>query len=216
MYFYPMYIDDRLIETLGKAKKILPYIDIPLQHIDDTMLKRMSRRVNQAQTVELIKRLRKGIPNLAIRTTFITGFPGETDEQFETLAQFIESARFERLGVFTYSFEPDTPAAKLPDHLSEEVKNARRDRLMEIQQQNAFERCKEQIGKQMDVILDRVVDAENNVWIGRSYADAPDVDALVYVTGDPEVPLSAGQIVLCEIVTFQDYDLVAAAIGEPR
>ncbi len=216
MYFYPMYIDDRLIQTIAKSKRILPYVDIPLQHVNDSMLKRMSRRVNQAQTVELIRKLRKGIPNLAIRTTFITGFPGETDEQFEELAQFIESARFERLGVFTYSFEPDTPAAKLPDHLPEDVKNARRDRLMEIQQANAFRWCESQIGRQIDVILDRSVDAENNVWVGRSYADAPDVDALVYVTGEEDVPLAAGLIVPCEVVTFQDYDLVAAAVGNPR
>ncbi|MFO0924289.1 MAG: 30S ribosomal protein S12 methylthiotransferase RimO [Pirellulales bacterium] len=216
MYFYPMYIDQQLIETIAGAKRILPYIDIPLQHANDTMLKRMSRRVNRADTEDLVQRLRAGIPNLVLRTTFITGFPGETDEQFEELEDFVSRSRFERMGVFTYSLEPDTPAAKLSDHLPERIKNERRNRLMALQQENAFAFGDEQIGKTLDVILDRPVDREANVWIGRSYADAPDVDALVYVTGAADAPLSAGKIVPCEIVATQDYDLVAAAVGEAR
>ncbi len=180
------------------------------------MLKRMSRRVNRADTEDLVQRLRAGIPNLVLRTTFITGFPGETDEQFEELEDFVSRSRFERMGVFTYSLEPDTPAAKLSDHLPERIKNERRNRLMALQQENAFAFGDEQIGKTLDVILDRPVDREANVWIGRSYADAPDVDALVYVTGAADAPLSAGKIVPCEIVATQDYDLVAAAVGEAR
>ena len=148
-----------------------------------------------------------------MRTTFITGFPGETDEEFEELEEFVAEQKFERLGVFTYSFEPDTPAAKLPDHLSEEVKNERRDRLMEVQQDVAFEWNEAQIGRELDVILDTAVPDEENAWIGRSYADAPDVDGVVYVTGEG---LAAGAIVPCEIVARSEYDLVAAAIGEPR
>jgi ribosomal protein S12 methylthiotransferase len=212
MYFYPMYIDDRLIETIAKARHILPYIDMPLQHINDTMLKRMSRRVNRQQTEELVQKLRSGIPNLVLRTTMITGFPGETDEQFEELEDFVARARFERVGVFTYSIEPDTPAAKLTDHLPERIKKERRNRLMAIQQQNAFDWCQSQVGKRLDILIDRPVDAARHVWLGRSFADAPDVDSVVYVTGDPASPLVAGQLVPAEIVAFQDYDLVAAAI----
>lgn len=212
MYFYPMYIDDHLIQTIASAKKIIPYIDIPLQHVNDTMLKRMSRRVNREQTEELVQKLRDGIPNLVIRTTMIAGFPGETDEQFDELEEFVARSRFERLGVFTYSIEPDTPAAKLPDHLPERIKKERRKRLMAIQQQNAFDWCSAQVGKTFDVIIDKPFDLDKNVWIGRSYADAPDVDSVVYVTGQPDQPLAAGLLVRAEVVTFQDYDLVAAAI----
>ncbi len=211
MYFYPMYITDELIETIASSKKILPYIDIPLQHINDTMLRRMSRRVTRSETEDLLARLRSRIDGLALRTTFITGFPGETDEQFEELCEFVARQRFERVGVFTYSFEPDTPAASLPNLVADEVMQGRRERLMQIQQDVAFARNETQIGTQLDVILDQPVAGEHNVWIGRSYADAPDVDAVVFVTGG-ERKLSAGEIVPCEIVTARDYDLVGVAI----
>ncbi len=216
MYFYPMYIDDRLIETIADSEKILPYIDMPLQHFNAEMLRRMSRRVTPESTRELVAKLRSRIDNLVLRTTFITGFPGETEAHVQELADFIEESQFERLGVFTYSLEPDTPAAKLPDHLPEEVKAERRDRLMKLQQQLAFEWCGRQVGGALEVILDKVVDPAANVWIGRSYADAPDVDAAVYVTGQKRKPLAAGQIVPVEIVGHRDYDLIAAAIGTPR
>lgn len=216
MYFYPMYIDDQLIETIASAERILPYIDIPLQHINDTMLRRMSRRVTREQTERLLEKLRSGIDNLSLRTTFITGFPGETDEQFDELAEFVAEQQFERLGVFTYSFEPDTPAAQLPDQVSEAVMEERRDRLMQVQQQVAFAQNEARIGSCMDVILDLALPDEDNVWIGRTFADAPDVDSVIYVTGSDEVPLSTGKIVASEIVATQDYDLVAVAVGEPR
>jgi ribosomal protein S12 methylthiotransferase len=148
-----------------------------------------------------------------MRTTFITGFPGETDEQFGELVDFVAEQKFERLGVFTYSFEPDTPAARLPDHLPDEVKLARQAELMGVQQEIAFDWNASQIGRQMDVLLDTPLEGEQGVWLGRSYADAPDVDGVVYVTGEG---LKAGQIVPCEIVTSKDYDLVAVATGEPR
>jgi ribosomal protein S12 methylthiotransferase len=216
MYFYPMYIDDQLVSTIAGAKKILPYIDMPLQHINDTMLKRMARRVTRDKTHELVTKLREGIPNLVMRTTMITGFPGETDEQFDELEAFVAEMRFERVGVFTYSIEPDTPAAKLPDHLPERIKKERRNRLMAVQQQNAFAWCEERIGTRMDVLIDKVVDEANNVWLGRSYADAPDVDATVFVTGEKDKPIKAGDLVDCEIVSSKNYDLVAAAIGPIR
>ena len=173
----------------------------------------MQRRVNRADTEQLLGKLRSQVKNLVMRTTFITGFPGETDEQFEELEAFIRQQRFERLGVFTYSFEPDTPAARLPDHLSEEVKESRRERLMAAQQEIAFEWNAAQVGKKMDVLIDRAVPGQKDAWIGRGHADAPDVDGIVYVTGKK---LAAGKIVPCEIVTTSEYDLVGVAVGKPR
>ncbi len=215
MYFYPMYIDDELIDTIADSSKILPYIDIPLQHASDRMLRRMARRVTRSQTEELLGRLRSRIEGLSLRTTFITGFPGETDEDFAELVEFVERHKFERMGVFTYSLEPDTPAASLPDHLPAEVMEARRERLMEVQQAMTFAALERQVGRTLDVILDQPVPGERNVWIGRSGADAPDVDGLVFVTGDRH-KLRAGDIVPCEIVATQEYDLVAVAAGKPR
>lgn len=213
MYLYPMYFSDELIEVLASARRIVPYLDLPLQHINDTMLRRMQRRVNRGATEELLTKLRRAMPNLVMRTTFITGFPGETDEQFAELVEFVQQQRFERMGVFTYSFEPDTPAARLPDHLSDDVKNARREELMAVQQEIAFEFNASRVGKRYDVLLDRAVPAEQGAWIGRTYADAPDVDAVVYASGKH---LRAGQIVECEVVAAHGYDLVAAAVGKPR
>ena len=213
MYFYPMYIDDELIDTLASSKRIIPYLDMPLQHASDVMLKRMQRRVNNADTEELLDKLRARIPNLVMRTTFITGFPGETDEQFDELVDFVRRQKFERTGVFTYSLEPDTPAAKLPDHVSEEVREERRGRLMAEQQRIAFEWNEQQVGKQVDIIIDAPVPGEASAWIGRSYADAPDVDSVTYVTGER---LSVGDLVKCEIVACKDYDLIAVAVDEPR
>ncbi len=213
MYLYPMYFSDELIERIAGSRKIVPYLDLPLQHINDTMLRRMQRRVSRSETEELLSKLRRRIEGLVMRTTLITGFPGETDVQFEELVDFVQVQRFERLGVFGYSLEADTPAAKLADHLPEEVKLARRDRLMAVQQQIAFEWNAAQIGRQYDVLVDREVPGEKRAWIGRGYADAPDVDGAVYVSGGK---LRAGQIVRCEIVATSDYDLVGVAVDKPR
>jgi ribosomal protein S12 methylthiotransferase len=215
MYFYPMYVTDELIDVISASRRIVPYLDMPLQHINDTMLRRMARRVTRQQTEEMLAKLRSRIPNLAIRTTFITGFPGETEEQFTELAGFVRAQRFERMGVFTYSLESDTPAANLPDHLSEDVKESRRGRLMAVQQEVAFDWTSAQVGKRIEVIIDQPVPDERNVWVGRSMADAPDVDAAVYVTGGPH-KLQPGRIVPCEVVTCQDYDLVAVALERGR
>jgi ribosomal protein S12 methylthiotransferase len=215
MYFYPMYINDESIDVIAGSQRILPYIDMPLQHASDPMLRRMSRRVTRIETENLLDRLRAKIKNLTIRTTFITGFPGETNEDFHELADFIERRRFERMGVFTYSLEPDTPAALLPNPVPEDLKNERRDRLMEIQQQIAFDWNEAQVGKTLDVILDQPVPEEKNVWIGRTAADAPDVDGLVFVTGQ-KTKLKAGDIVPTQIVAVQDYDLVGVAVGKTR
>lgn len=213
MYLYPMYFGDELIEVLAGARRIVPYLDLPLQHINDGMLRRMQRRVKRAETEELLAKLRGAIANLVLRTTFITGFPGETDAQFDELAEFVSQQRFERLGVFTYSLEPDTPASRLDGHLPDEIKLERRDRLMAVQQEIAFQWNERQIGRQIDVLLDAPLPEAKDAWIGRSYADAPDVDSLVYVTGKK---LRSGQMVSCEVVASREYDLVAAALGRGR
>ncbi|HTU27537.1 MAG TPA: 30S ribosomal protein S12 methylthiotransferase RimO [Pirellulales bacterium] len=213
MYLYPMYFGDDLIAHIAQSKKIVPYLDLPLQHINDTMLRRMQRRVSRSATEELLAKLRASISNLTLRTTFITGFPGETEEQFAEMVDFARAQRFERLGVFTYSFEPDTPAARLPDHLDEETKNRRRDELMAVQQEIAFQWNESQIGRKIDVLVDRAVPGEKQAWIGRGHADAPDVDSVVYVSGHKLAP---GRIVPCEIVATSEYDLVGVAIGKAK
>src|SRR5262249_54040491 len=154
LYAYPIHFTDELIETLTGAKKILPYLDLPLQHINDRLLKRMQRRVNRAGTEELLGRLRSAIPNLTLRTTFIVGFPGETGAEFGELCEFVQTAKFERAGVFPYSFEPGTPATRLDGHLPEEVKLERRNQLMEVQQRVAFDWTGSQVGKEIEVMID--------------------------------------------------------------
>jgi ribosomal protein S12 methylthiotransferase len=213
MYLYPMYVTDALVERIAASRKIIPYLDLPLQHASDRMLRRMQRRVNRSETEQLLARLRERIAGLVLRTTFITGFPGETEDDFAELLEFVERQRFERAGVFTYSCEPDTPAARLPDHVAEPIKESRRDRLMAAQQAVAFAWSDARVGGRVDVLIDRPVDGERHAWIGRWYADAPDVDAVVYVTGKRIRP---GQFVPCEIVARQGYDLVAAAVGPGR
>ncbi|MEO1498700.1 MAG: 30S ribosomal protein S12 methylthiotransferase RimO [Planctomycetota bacterium] len=213
MYLYPMYFSDELIDAIAASDRIVPYLDMPLQHASDRMLKRMQRRVSSGPTRELVHKLRERIPGLTLRTTFITGFPGETDEDFAELCDFVEEVRFERLGVFTYSLEPDTPAARLPNHIPEDVKAERRDQLMALQQRIAFEWADAKIGKTIDVVIDAAVPGEATAWIGRTEADAPDVDCVAYVTGEG---IQSGQIVPCEVVARNDYDLVTVAVGSPR
>ena len=210
MYFYPMYITDELLDTIAGSKHVLPYIDMPLQHIDDAVLRRMRRATTRDKTEKLVQRMRDKIDRLVMRTTLIAGFPGETEEQFEQLIKFVEQFRIERLGCFAYSFEPSTPSAALEGHLPEEVKIERRDRVLAAQQKVAFAWSKSQVGKQLDVILDNPVKGQAGTFIGRSYADAPEVDGAVYVSGEN---LAAGQIVACEVVAAKGYDLVAAALA---
>jgi len=209
MYLYPIHFSDRLIDAIAASPRIVPYLDLPLQHASDAVLKRMQRRVHRAATEELLGKLRARIDGLVLRTTFITGFPGETREQFAELMAFVERWRFERLGVFTYSFEPDTPSARLDGHLPEEEKAARRDELMQLQQGIAHEHAQRQVGRTLDVIIDRHSGARDDVWIGRSEGDAPDIDCAVYVTApgtSPRKPLS-GRILPVEIVAAAGYDL---------
>ncbi len=213
MYLYPMYITDELIEVLASADKILPYLDLPLQHVNDEILRRMRRRVGRAQIERLLDRLRRRIESLVLRTTLIAGFPGETDQQFEELLAFVRQQRFERLGAFAYCAEPGTPAAELEDQVPEDVGRLRRRRLMAAQQEITFAFNASQVGRRIDVLLDRDVPEETDAYVGRGHADAPEVDGVVYVTGENLAP---GQIVPCEIVASRGYDLIAAAVGNSR
>jgi ribosomal protein S12 methylthiotransferase len=216
MYLYPIFFTDRLIEKIATSGKILPYLDMPLQHASDAVLKRMQRRVNRAATEELLEKLRTRIPDLVLRTTFITGFPGETREQFAEMVDFVRRWRFERVGVFTYSLEPDTPAARLDGHLPDAEKEARRDELMQVQQPIAHAYARAQVGRILDVIIDRPSGERDDVWIGRSTSDAPDIDCVVYVTApgtSPAQPLT-GRILPVEIVAASGYDL--AGFCDPR
>jgi ribosomal protein S12 methylthiotransferase len=213
MYFYPMYIDDRLIETLAGAQRVLPYIDMPLQHASDTMLRRMARKTTRGLQEQILGKLREGIDNLVMRTTMIAGFPGETDEDFAELIDFAQQQRFEHLGVFTYSIEEDTPAAKLPNRVPAHIAQRRHDQLMQLQQSIAFEWSQSRVGSSEDVIIDSPLPDQPGVWIGRSRAEAPDIDGVIYVSGaDQESSLDVGSIVRCEIVAADGYDLVAAPL----
>jgi ribosomal protein S12 methylthiotransferase len=210
LYAYPIHFTDELIETLAETEKVLPYLDLPLQHINDKVLRRMQRKVNRRQTEELLGRLRQAIPELVFRTTFITGFPGETEEQFAELCAFVQEARFERVGVFTYSYEEGTPSARLDGHLPEEVKEERRGRLMEVQQGNAFAWSKAQVGKELDVLLDAPDPEAPGCFLGRSFADAPEIDGQVRVKGKN---LQPGDLVRTKITGADGYDLLGRAVA---
>jgi ribosomal protein S12 methylthiotransferase len=213
LYAYPIYFTDDLIATLATAKKIVPYLDMPLQHINDRVLKRMQRRVNRKATEELLGKLRAAIPNLTLRTTFIVGFPGETDAEFDELQTFVREARFERAGVFPYSYEPDTPATRLQGHLPEEIKIERRDRLMATQQQVALEWSKQQIGKEIEVLIDGADPEVPNHMIARGHADAPEIDCIVRVKGKG---LHPGDMAHAKVTGADGYDLMARVIGQRR
>ncbi len=206
MYLYPMHVTDELIETIAGGKKILPYLDIPLQHINDEVLRRMGRRVGREDTEKLIDRLRERIESLVLRTTMMTGFPGETEEQFEELVEFVRRRRFERLGVFDFRDEPGTPSEGLDGQVPKDVRVARRDRLMAVQQEITFDWNASWAGKRLEAIIDRRVPGREHAYIGRGYADAPEVDGQVYVTGEG---LEPGKIVACEVVAAKGYDLIA-------
>jgi ribosomal protein S12 methylthiotransferase len=209
LYAYPIHFTDELIETLAGSEKIVPYLDLPLQHINDRMLKRMQRRVNRAATEELLGRLRSAIPGLALRTTFIVGFPGETEEEFEELREFVQQTRFERVGVFPYSYEPGTPATRLDGHLPEAIKLERRDRLMETQQEAAFAFGRAQVGRELEIIIDGPDPEVPNHALGRSYADAPDIDGIVRVKGKN---LRPGDLVRVKVTAADGYDLAGRAL----
>jgi ribosomal protein S12 methylthiotransferase len=209
MYLYPVNFTDRLIDAIAASRRIIPYLDMPLQHINSHVLRRMQRRVNREQTEALLARLRAAIPNLVLRTTFIVGFPGESEAQFHELQEFVATTRFERMGVFTFSPEPGTPAMKLDGHLPEDVKQARREALMETQQQVAFDFADSLVGYELDCLIDEQVDS--STWSGRLYADAPEIDSQVFVRA-PD--LAVGALTPVEILARDGYDLVAAPVDQ--
>jgi ribosomal protein S12 methylthiotransferase len=213
LYAYPEHFTGEVVDALASTEKVLPYLDMPLQHINDRVLRRMIRRVDRAQTEALLGRLRRAIPNLAVRTTFITGFPGETDAEFEELRAFLAEARFERCGVFPYSLEPDTPAAKLDGHVPEDVKLARRDALMEVQQRVAFAWAAARVGEELEAIIDGPDPEFANHFVGRTSADAPDIDCAVRVKGKT---LRPGDLVTVKVTAADGYDLAGRAVGRPR
>jgi ribosomal protein S12 methylthiotransferase len=213
LYLYPIYFSDELIETLATSKKIIPYLDMPLQHINDRTLKRMQRRVRRHEIEELLAKLRAAIPDLTMRTTFIVGFPGETGAEFEELVAFVREAKFERCGVFTYSYEPGTPAVKLDGNMAEEIKQQRRAILMEAQQPIALAWSKAQVGKTLEVIVDGPDPEVPNHVQARGHADTPDIDCMVRVKGKG---LQAGDIVQVKITGADHYDLAGRAVGAVR
>jgi len=210
LYCYPEEITDSLIETIKELPKVCHYLDIPVQHGSDSVLKRMGRRTDSTQLSAIIEKLRDSIPDIILRTTIITGFPGETEKEFEELKQFVRKIKFDRLGVFTYSQEEDTPAAEMQGQIPEEIKEARRNEIMEIQQQVAFEKNKPLTGKEMDVIVDGYL-PEDGVYICRTYMDAPDVDGYVFVKTDWQ--LMSGDFIKARITGSDGYDLAGDVVN---
>ena len=186
LYCYPEEIDENLIQIMKEEKKICHYLDLPIQHANDDILKRMGRRTSKNQLEEIIGRLRREIPDIALRTTLITGFPGETKEQHEELMEFVDEMEFDRLGVFTYSPEEDTPAAGMPDQVPEEVKEERQAEIMELQQEIVFDQAEAMIGREVLVMIEGKV-ADENAYVGRTYKDAPNVDGLIFINTEAEL-----------------------------
>ena len=213
LYAYPEHVTDDLLDAMATSKKLVPYLDIPLQHISDRVLRRMVRRVDRDATETILRRLRQAVPGIALRTTFIVGFPGETDADFAELKGFVEEFKFERAGVFPYSFEPTTSSAKLDGHLPEAVKLARRDELMEAQQAVAFGHAAGQVGKELAVLIDGPDPDAPSQFSGRTTADAPDIDCGIRVKGKN---LKAGDLVTAKVTAADGYDLVGRAVGKPR
>lgn len=210
-YCYPDIIDDALIDAIATCEKVVHYIDMPVQHIDDRILKRMNRRTSGEAIRSLIEKLRARIPDIAIRTTLIVGFPGETEKEFEALADFVRWARFDKLGVFPYSQEEDTPAASMPDQLEDEVKLERRDRIMEIQMGISAELMAAKVGQTLEVLIEEPVEDED-VYVGRSQYDAPEIDGVVYANVSPDMELAPGTYVQVRIVDAMEYDLIGDVV----
>ena len=210
LYCYPEEITDELIQVIKEEDKICKYLDIPIQHASDGVLKRMGRRTSKQQLIDTVKKLREEISGIALRTTLITGFPGETQEQHEELMEFVDEMEFDRLGVFTYSPEEDTPAATMSDQIEESVKEDRQAELMELQQEIAFDLAERMIGKEVIVMFEGKV-ADENVYVGRTYMDAPNVDGLIFVETNEE--LMSGDFAKVKITGALEYDLIGELIS---
>ena len=211
LYCYPEEIYDELIETIRDEKKICHYLDIPIQHASDRILKRMGRRTSKQELIDIIGKLRKEIPDIVLRTTLITGFPGETEEDHEELKEFVDEMEFDRLGVFTYSPEENTPAVEMADQVPEEVKEERRDELMELQQEISYDRGQDRIGQELLVMIEGKV-ADESAYIGRTYGDAPKVDGYIFVqTGEL---LMTGDFAKVRVTGALEYDLIGVLSDE--
>lgn len=205
LYCYPEEIDDELIEAIKTEEKVCHYLDIPIQHGCDAVLKRMGRRTSKDELISIVKRLREEIPDICLRTTLITGFPGETEENHEELMQFVDEMEFDRLGVFTYSPEEDTPAALMPQQIDEAVKADRQAELMELQQEIAFEKAEQMVGRTVLAMIEGKV-AEENAYIARTYKDAPNVDGYLFINTGRE--LMTGDFARVRITGSYEYDLI--------
>ena len=211
LYCYPEEITDELIETIKTEEKVCHYMDIPIQHASDRILRRMGRRTNREEITGRIRRLREEIPDIAIRTTMITGFPGETEEDLEELLDFVDEMEFERLGVFPYSREEDTPAAVMEDQVPEEIKAERRSQVMELQQDISLEHGEDMVGRDLEVFIEGRV-ADENAYVGRTYMDAPGVDGYIFVNTDLE--LMSGMFVRVKVTGALEYDLIGELCDE--
>ena len=211
LYCYPEEITDELIQTIRDNPKVVHYLDIPIQHASDKILKNMHRRTRESELRERIATLRREIPDIALRTTLITGFPGETEEDFDILKNFVTEMRFDRLGVFLYSQEEDTPAAEMDGQVPEKIKLQRQDEIMRLQQGIAFEKARKQIGRELRVIIVGY-DPEHNEYLCRSYMDNPDIDSLVYVDAGEYHNELSGDMISCRIIEADGYDLIGERI----
>ena len=209
MYCYPEEIDDELIQVIKDESKVCHYLDLPIQHAADHILSRMGRRTNHEQLKTMIGKLRAEIPDICLRTTLITGFPGETKEEHELLMDFVDEMEFERLGVFTYSPEEDTPAAEMPDQISEKCKLERQKELMELQQEIAFEHADNMVGREVDAFIEGKV-VEENAYVARTYMDAPNVDGYLFINTDQT--LISGDFVRVKITGALEYDLIGELV----
>lgn len=205
LYCYPEEIDDNLIQAIKEEPKICHYLDLPIQHASDEILKRMGRRTSKEQLVEIIGKLRSEIPDIALRTTLITGFPGESEANHEELMEFVDEMEFDRLGVFTYSPEEVTPAADMPEQIEESVKEDRQAEFMELQQDIAFDKAEDMVGSEVLMMVEGKV-ADENVYVGRTYKDAPNVDGLIFVHTDAE--LITGDFAKVKVTGALEYDLI--------
>ena len=204
-YCYPEEITEELIAVIREEEKICHYLDLPVQHASDKILKRMGRKTSQADLRRIIGRLREEIPDICVRTTLITGFPGETQEDHEELMAFVEECEFDRLGVFTYSAEEDTPAAGMPEQVEEEVKEERQAELMELQQEIAFEKAEDMKGRELTVFIEGQV-ADENAYVARTYRDAPGVDGYLFI--NTEEMLMSGDFARVRVTGALEYDLI--------
>lgn len=209
LYCYPEEITDELISAIKNLPKVCHYLDMPIQHGSDDVLRRMGRWTNREQIEKTVAKLREEIPDIALRTTLITGFPGETEDDFEQVKEFVKKMEFDRLGVFTYSREEDTPAAEMDGQIDEEVKEARRDEIMQIQQDIAFDKSNSRVGEIYEVMIEGRLPDEG-VYIARTYMDAPDVDGYVFIQSDYN--LDSGDLVKVEVTRSDEYDLIAEII----